>query len=278
MTRLAANLRMLFTELPFAERFAAARDAGFSGVEFSFNDELAAKGTATMLRQCGLAHVLGTLPDSKADVGLAAAVGGEREFAARFERGFDAAVRTECPIEHITTGVVHDAGMLAASRTFLSNINWALREAERQSLTLTIEAVNQRDLPGYFIRSISDAVAWIERIGNPRLRLLVDLYHAHAEGLDPGAALAVLATYGGHAQIAGAPSRAEPDTGVLNYVHVFHRLDAQQYAGWVGCEYRPASSTTAGLSWLQALVPQHIGTPNGDRPVSSRWDRGRRQH
>lgn len=254
MPRFAANISMQFTELPFVERFAAAAHAGFDAVEFSYTDEVSIELIQASLRQHGLQQVLATLPGSPQDKGLAATPGAESQFIERLQRGLSAAAATKCPVIHVTTGVISDAQLLQASSTFMANMKLATAMAECEGITMVIEAINQVSLPHYFIRSLEDAMTWVDRLAHPSLRVLVDFYHAHVSGVDLDKTLCAVKSHGGHVQIAGAPGRAEPDTGQIDYRYVFEALDAMAYPGWVGCEYQPASGTEAGLKWRKSLV------------------------
>ncbi|MFW7348380.1 MAG: hydroxypyruvate isomerase family protein [Pigmentiphaga sp.] len=255
MLALAANISMLFTELPFADRFAAAAAAGFSAVEFAHTEELSVDAIGNALARNHLAQVLATLPSTPGDKGLAAIAGAEAQFLQRLEEGLAAASEVGCPLVHITAGVVPDRDYESAKAVFHRNISNAVEVAERRGITLVIEAINQHDVPGYFVRSLADAVGWVDRIAHPRLRVLVDFYHAHQEGVPVSSTLQAVKTHGAHVQVAGAPGRSEPDTGQLDYAHVLRQLALEDYRGWIGCEYRPAASTAAGLPWREKLMP-----------------------
>lgn len=252
---LAANIGMLFAEHAFADRFAAAADSGFLAVEFAHTGELPIHAIEQALSRNHLVQVLATLPGTPGDKGVAAVPGAEALFARRLEQGLEAAEAVGCPLVHITTGTVAAADLAMAGEVFRRNIEDALNCADRRGITLVIEAINQQDAPGYFIRSLADGMTWVDRIGHPRLRLLVDFYHAHREGLPTEAALHAVRTHGAHIQVAGAPGRAEPGTGEVDYRQVFRQLALEGYSGWIGCEYRPTSSTAGGLHWREALMP-----------------------
>jgi len=256
MPRYAANLSLLFTELPFEHRFEAAAKAGFEGVEFGYPQNLSLTRVSNELKQHGLTMVMGTLPHTDVgDKGVAALPGLEQEFRNRLAQGVEAAVAFSCNLLHVTTGLVSAHHMSDARLQFARNIDYALRLAEDNQLTLLIEAINQKDVPDYFIRSLNDAVSWVEQIDSDRFKLLIDFYHASSSGVPVDTAASLLLSHGAHAQIAGFPGRAEPDTGDIDYRDVLKKLDNAGYPGWVGCEYKPSQNTIEGLSWRKKVEP-----------------------
>jgi hydroxypyruvate isomerase len=260
MPRFAANLSFLYTEVPFLDRFAAAARDGFRAVEFAFGYDFAAKEIAARLRTHGLELVLINAPPgdlAAGDRGLAALPGREHEFAASVVTALAYAQTLACPRVHIMAGVL-PAGANAEQRaryrsTFVRNLRFAAREAEEQGVTLTIEPINLRDVPGYFLNTQADAHAIREEAGVPNLKVQMDLYHAQIVEGDLSERLRHWLPQIGHIQIAGVPGRHEPDVGEINYRYLFALLDELGYAGWVGCEYRPREGTSAGLEWLKAL-------------------------
>jgi hydroxypyruvate isomerase len=260
MPRFAANLSFLYTEVPFLDRFAAAARDGFRAVELAFGYEFAAKEIAARLRTHGLELVLMNAPPgdlAAGDRGLAALPGREHEFAASVVTALAYAQTLACPRVHIMAGVLpHGADGEQRARhrsTFVRNLRFAAREAEEQDVTLTIEPINPRDVPGYFLTTQADAHAIREETGVPNLKVQMDLYHAQIVEGDLSARLRHWLPQIGHIQIAGVPGRHEPDVGEINYRYLFALLDELGYAGWVGCEYRPRAGTSAGLAWLKAL-------------------------
>jgi 2-dehydrotetronate isomerase len=260
MPRFAANLSFLYTEVPFLDRFAAAARDGFRAVEFAFGYDFAAKEIAARLRTHGLELVLINAPPgdlAAGDRGLAALPGREHEFAASVVTALAYAQTLACPRVHIMAGVL-PTGANAEQRarhrsTFVRNLRFAAREAEEQGVTLTVEPINLRDVPGYFLNTQADAHAIREEAGVPNLKVQMDLYHAQIVEGDLSERLRHWLPQIGHIQIAGVPGRHEPDVGEINYRYLFALLDELGYAGWVGCEYRPREGTSAGLEWLKAL-------------------------
>ncbi|QZP31660.1 hydroxypyruvate isomerase family protein [Pseudomonas sp. DR48] len=248
MIKYAANLTLLFTEWSFEDRFSAARDAGFEAVEFSFPRDMAAAEIAGTLRRTGLQQVLATVPLRPGSKGLAAQSGKARDFREDFNLGLEYAVEGGSPLLHVLSGVVEQKNYAVSGSQFVDNMNWAIEEAARHDVKVVIEAINQISVPGYFIRTLAGAVSWTQRIEG--LGLILDLYHAAMERLDPLACLDLLLPQTDHLQIAGYPGRHEPNIGNLNLSGVLDSINSPSYTGWVGCEYQPAIGTLEGISWL----------------------------
>lgn len=250
MARFAANLTFLFTELPMLRRFAAARAAGFEGVEILFPYDFATAELSLAALREGLDFVmLNTPPPNWA--------GGPRGFAAepgreaRFRHDFDRALRFSeaLGVRHINimSGKAHGP---RAEATFLANLRWAAERAPHASLL--IEPFNATDLPGNYLAGFDQAAAAIAAVGASNIGLLFDAYHAHM--LDAGGVEALWAAHHPlvrHVQIAGAPGRHEPKGGEIDYPAFFRAVDASGYRGWVSAEYAPRTSTEAGLRWLK---------------------------
>ena len=260
MPRFAANLSYLFNEVPFLDRFAAAADAGFNAVEFAFAYEHSAKELTSRLAANGLEQVLINTPPgdlSAGDRGLAGCPGREHEFAASFVTALRYAQALSCPRIHVMAGVLpssaDDAQRARHRSTFVSNLRFAARQAEADGITLTIEPINPRDMPGYLLTKQADAQAIREEVGMPNVKVQMDLYHAQIVEGDLSTKLRRWLNDIGHIQIAGVPDRHEPDTGELNCYALFDLLDELGYKDWVGCEYRPRAGTVPGLAWLERL-------------------------
>jgi len=260
MPRFSANLSFLFNEVPFLDRFAAAAQAGFHAVEFAFAYDYPPREIVARLEANSLTQVLINAPpgnQAAGDRGLAALPGREHEFAASMVTALRYAHALSCPRVHVMAGVVPD-GADAEQRvrqrsTFVRNLRFAAREAEEQGVELTIEPINTRDVPGYFLSTQAEAHAIREEVSAANLKVQMDLYHAQVVEGDLSEKLKRWLPYIGHIQIAGVPGRHEPDVGEINYAHLFALLDELGYRGWVGCEYRPLSGTVVGLRWMKAL-------------------------
>jgi len=251
MIKYAANLTLLFTEWSFQDRFSAARDAGFEAVEFSFPRNMAAAEIADNLRRTGLQQILATVPLRPGSKGLAAQSGKTGDFREDFNLGLEYAVEGGSPLLHVLSGMVEQTNYAVSSGQFVDNMNWAIEEAACYDVKVVIEAINQVSVPGYFIRTLAEAVHWTQRLEG--LGLILDLYHAAMEQLDPLVCLDLYLPQSDHLQIAGYPGRHEPNIGNLNLPGILDSINAHPYTGWVACEYQPAIGTLDGISWLDGF-------------------------
>jgi hydroxypyruvate isomerase len=254
MPKFAANLSMMFTEVPFPERFAAAAAAGFRGVEFLFPYEHTPADVAQWLAQHRLENVLFNLPPgdwAAGERGIAALPGREDEFRAGVQRGIAYAEALGTPRLHMMAGII-PAGTdaTACADTYLANLRHAAREVLKHGLQLMIEPINGRDMPGYFLQTQAQAHALRIACGEANVKVQMDFYHAQIVEGDLATTLREHFAGIGHVQIASVPGRNEPDDGEVNYPYLFRLLDELGYAGWVGCEYRPRGRTEDGLGWL----------------------------
>ncbi len=261
MPRFAANLSFLFTEVPFLERFAEAALAGFRAVEFAFPYEYQARELAARIKAQKQDVVLFNMPPGNyeaGDRGLASLPGREHEFAASVSTALRFAQALKCNRLHVMAGVLpHDADRHERTRRlriYVRNLKAACEEAAAQNVMLLIEPLNPRDMPNYLISTQKDAHAIREEVGMPNLRVQMDLYHAQIVEGDLSEKIRRWLPHIGHFQIAGVPARNEPDQGEVNYTWLFKLLDELKYDGFIGCEYRPAQSTTAGLAWMYKLI------------------------
>jgi hydroxypyruvate isomerase len=255
MPRFAANLSMMYVEHPFLDRFAAAAADGFDAVEYLFPYEWPAATLAARLKESGLRQVLFNAPPgdfANGERGIASLPGREDEFRSGVARAFDYAAALDCPRVHLMAGLVPAGGTREAHRpTYLKNLEWAAKKAADAGVDVLIEPINTRDIPGYFLNRQDDAHAVLAEIGSPRLKVQMDLYHCQIVEGDVATKLRAYLPTGrvGHLQIAGVPERHEPDLGEVNYPYLFGVVDALGWDGWIGCEYRPAAGTSAGLGW-----------------------------
>jgi len=255
MLKFSANLSILFTELPFEERFAAASQAGFDAVECWFPYE---HGSASQIRALLDAHQLkmvgiNTPRGEAGQWGLAALPGYEAAFEKSVRDTLEFAQAVGGPAVHVMAGLAGHVPEPEAGRSYHANLEKALRWAEDSGLTLVIEPLNGRDRPGYFLRSVDQAAGIIERQGLGRLRIMFDCYHIQVQEGDVITRLRRHIDKIGHVQIAGVPARGEPDQGELNYVEVLRELDQLGWKGYVGAEYKPSGPSAASLGWLAEL-------------------------
>jgi 2-dehydrotetronate isomerase len=255
MPKLAANLHFLFQELPFLDRFEAAAASGFRGVECLNPYEAPAEAIAERLRRHGLALALFNLPSGdrdKGERGLAALPGREAAFLADLERAFGYARATGGKRLHVLSGL-WPAGRdkSEGEAVLVANLRRAADLAAREGLELLIEPINPRDIPGYFLNTPQQAAAILARVERANVRLQLDLYHCQIVAGDLATHIRRLLPLIAHVQIAGVPERHEPDRGEINVAYLLELLDELGYDGWVGCEYRPAAGTAAGLGWAR---------------------------
>ena len=252
MPRFAANLTMMFTELPLLERFSAAKSAGFDGVEVLFPYDASASDLLDRIAGNGLTLALINCPPpnyTEGPRGFAAIPGGQARFQHDFKRSLRYAKALGAQHLHLMAGVATGP---EAKATYIDNLAWAARHAPTQSLT--IEPINPHDMPGYFLNDYDLAAEVLDTVGARNLHLQFDAYHAHRITGDVTGTWGKMGQRVAHVQIAGHPGRHEPGTGDIDYKAFFARLDADHYAGWVGGEYNPKGRTEDGLGWRR----QHL--------------------
>jgi hydroxypyruvate isomerase len=258
MPRFAANLTMMFNEVAFPERFAAAAKAGFDAVEFLFPYEHAPQELARWLKENNLVNALFNMPPgdwAAGERGLAALPGREEEFRAGVARALEYALALGTKRLHAMAGLVAAGADRQWHReTYIENLRHAAREVARHGIELLIEPINTRDMPGYFLNTQADAHAIRDAVGEPNLKVQMDFYHAQIMEGDLASTFRKHRDGIGHIQIASVPARNEPDDGEVNYRYLFRLLDELGYDGWVGCEYRPRGRTEDGLAWMDTLT------------------------
>ena len=255
MPRFAANLSMLYTELPFLDRFAAAAADGFDAVEYLFPYEFAAEEIVKRLHDNGLTQALFNLPPgdwAAGERGMACIPGREAEFATSVEQALAYAQATGCQRLHAMAGL-KPAGVSEDQQrtTYLANLKAAAKRLAPHGITLLIEPINPRDMPNFYLSQQQQAHDLCAEVGAANLQVQMDFYHCQIVEGDLSMRLKQHFAAVGHVQIAGVPDRHEPDGGEVNYPHLFDLLDALGYAGFVGCEYRPKAGTSEGLDWLR---------------------------
>ena len=277
MPRFAANLSLLYTELPFLDRFEAAARDGFEAVEYLFPYAFDLAELLARLKANGLQQVLVNAPPGGTDApgidaawaagarGTASVPGREAEFRAGVELALRYADALDCPRIHCMAGLLSESAAgadqaSAARSVYVSNLRWAATEAAKSGRTILIEPINPRDMPRFFLNRQDEAHAVVQEVGAPNLQVQMDLYHCQIVEGDVAMKLRQYLPTGrvGHLQIAGVPERHEPDVGELNCAYLFEVIDevAAQcgWQGWVGCEYRPRmgaepGGTSRGLGW-----------------------------
>ena len=254
MPRFAANLSMMFNEVPFLDRFALAAKAGFKGVEFLFPYEHPAADIAARLKDNGLQQVLFNAPAgdfAKGERGMAAIPGKQSAFRESIKLALEYATTLACPRLHIMAGlkpegVAHDT----LTAVYGANLAYAAEECAKAGVKPIIEPINHRDIPGFFLNTTDQAAAIIAAVGPEKLGMQFDLYHCQITEGDVVKRVEKHLPLIAHMQVADTPGRHEPGTGEVNWPFVFKTIDALGFRGWIGCEYRPAGETLAGLSWF----------------------------
>ena len=256
MPRFAANLSMMFGEWPFLDRFAAAADAGFDAVEFLFPYDHAPDVIGDTLSRCDLELALFNAPpgDWQAGERGLAALGHRRD---EFEASLDTALRyvaaTGVRRLHVMAGNAAP-GDPSAQQSYEDALRLACDRVGEAGVTIVIEPINARDMPAYFLNDFQVAAEIIRRLARDELKLQFDVYHRQILHGDVIRGLEALMPIIGHVQIAAVPERHEPGTGELDDTRIFATLDRLGYSGFVGCEYRPAGATVAGLDWFHACA------------------------
>jgi hydroxypyruvate isomerase len=255
MPKLAANVSMLFPELPFLDRFAAARKAGFRYVEYQFPYDHDAAEVARRARDAGVEVVLHNLPPgdyAKGERGIACLPGREREFREAVDRGIAYAKAAGCPRMNCLAGLAPDDAKHRA--VLVDNLRHAARKLGEVGLQLLIEPINTRTVPGFFLTRSQQAIDVLNAVGEGNAFLQYDLFHMQIMEGDLAATIERLLPRIGHMQIADVPARNEPGTGELNFDFLLRHVDALGYSGWIGAEYNPKGDTVEGLKWARAYL------------------------
>ena len=258
MPRFAANLTMLFNEVPFLDRFEKAAAAGFTGVEYLFPYDFPVEELVAKLKANNLQQVLHNLPAGNwggGERGIAILPERVDEFRAGVDKAIAYATALGCPQVNILAGIVPaGADREVLHNTFVNNLKFAAPKIKEAGLKLLIEPINTRDIPGFFLNYTKQAKAIIEEVGSDNLFIQYDIYHMQIMEGDLARTIEANLAQIAHIQLADNPGRNEPGTGEINYPFLFRHLDAIGYEGWVGCEYKPKGETGAGLGWLKELA------------------------
>jgi hydroxypyruvate isomerase len=254
MPRFAANLTMLFTEAPFLERFELAAKAGFKAVEFLFPYAYDARELRARLDGNGLQLVLHNLPPGDWDAGergIACHPDRVQEFRAGVGRAVEYAQALGVGQLNCLAGKAPAADDATLRRTLVDNLRFAAAALKQAGLKLLVEPINTYDIPGFYLNRTAQALALLDEVGADNAFLQYDVYHMQRTEGELAATLQKHLARIGHVQVADNPGRNEPGSGEINYDFLFAHLDRIGYAGWIGCEYRPASTTADGLGWLR---------------------------
>jgi hydroxypyruvate isomerase len=258
MPKFAANLSMLFNEFDFMDRFKAAAQAGFKGVEYLFPYAFDHDALAEQLRANGLTQVLHNLPAGnwgKGERGIACHPDRVGEFQEGVGKAIEYATALGCKQVNCLAGIAPahiDPDTIRS--TFVDNLRFAARKLKDARIRLLIEPINTFDIPGFFLSRTDQALNIIRDTGSDNLFVQYDLYHAQRMEGELANTLAANLRQIAHVQLADNPGRHEPGSGEINYAWLFRYMDSLGYDGWVGCEYKPAGTTQDGLGWISALA------------------------
>lgn len=255
MPKLSANLSTLFTEQPLLERVDAAARAGFRGVEVQFPYEVEKAELARRLKDAGVEMVLHNLPAGDwagGDRGIACDPARVEEFRDGVEQALDYADALDCPRLNCLAGIPPSTAEPAEVRqTLIDNLTYAAEKLDGAGRTLLVEAVNTRNVPGFYLCHTVQVLDVLDAVGSENVRLQYDIYHMQVMEGDLACTMETHLPRIGHVQVADNPGRHEPGTGEINVPFLFDWLDRLGYNGWVGCEYVPAGDTAEGLGWAR---------------------------
>jgi hydroxypyruvate isomerase len=258
MPRFAANLTMLFAEMPFLDRFAAAKAAGFSGVEYLFPYDYDKADLREQLDEHGLVQVLHNLPAGNwvaGERGIAILPDRVDEFRDGVARAISYAKALDCRQLNCLVGIApRDADPFEMNEVLVENLRFAADALARERIRLLVEPINTLDIPGFFLNKTEQAVQLIADVRSSNLFIQYDIYHMQVMEGDIARSLQKHLPRIAHVQLADNPGRNEPGTGEINYPFLFRHLDTLGYRGWVGCEYKPRTTTVDGLGWHAALT------------------------
>ena len=259
MTKLAANLTMMFADLPFLDRFDAAAAAGFKAVECVAPYEATTAAVHERLERNGLKLVLfnmGIGDWAAGDRGMAANPARIAEFQNSLAVALDYARATGCKQLHIMPGKIPEGADRGAwTEAFVGNARYAADAVAADGIDVMFEPINTKvDIPGYFYDTTKVAIELMDAVDRPNVKLQYDVYHMQIMEGDLARTIERLLPRIGHIQIADNPGRNEPGTGEINYPWLLSRLESLGYKGWIGCEYRPVGDTLAGLGWAKPYL------------------------
>ena len=258
MVKLAANLSMLFNEVDFFDRFSAAREAGFKGVEYLFPYDFNKKDLVDALQSNNLTQVLHNLPPGNWDAGergIAIMPDRVEEFREGVKQAIEYATALGCKQVNCLAGLAPEAADEEALKaTFISNLSYAAKKLGENNIRLLIEPINTMDMPGFYLSTTAQALDILKAVGSDNLAIQYDIYHMQIMEGDLARTIQNNLSSIEHLQLADNPGRNEPGTGEINYPFLFSFLDKIGYKGWIGCEYKPAATTIEGLGWLEPYV------------------------
>jgi hydroxypyruvate isomerase len=249
---------MLFGEMPFIDRFAAARAAGFRGVEYLFPYDFDKAELREQLLQHDLMQALHNLPAGNwgaGERGIAILPDRVKEFRDGVHLAIDYAKALDCRQLNCLAGIAPaDADVFELNEVLVGNLRYAAEALSKEGIRLLIEPINAIDIPGFFLNRTEQAAQIVADVGSHNLFIQYDIYHMQIMEGDIARTLQKHLARVAHVQLADNPGRNEPGTGEINYPFLFRHLDAIGYRGWVGCEYKPRTTTVDGLGWHAAQI------------------------
>jgi hydroxypyruvate isomerase len=258
MPRFSANISMLFKEVEFPERFEAAARAGFQAVEIQFPYGWSKRQLGEIAQHVGVEVVLINIPagdSEKGDRGIACLPDRVSEFREGVARAVEYAGALGCRQMNCLAGVApRNVDGAKLRETYVSNLRYAAGELARHGMTLLIEPINTRTIPGFYLNKSAQALAIIDEAGAANLKLQYDLFHMRIMGDDLAKTIAANLNRIGHMQVADVPDRHEPGTGEIDFPGLFDLIDRLGYRGWIGAEYVPAGKTEDGLAWVKKYL------------------------
>ena len=258
MPKFAANITMLWNELDFLDRFGAAAKAGFKGIEYLFPYPYSKEQLAERLAAHKLTQVLHNLPPgdwAKGERGIACLPDRVGEFQDSVGRAIEYATALSCKRVNCLAGIApHGADAATLRETFVVNLKFAAAKLKASGIRLLIEPINTRDIPGFYLKHSKQALDLIAAVGSDNLSLQYDIYHMQIMEGDLAPTIEKHLAQIAHMQLADNPGRHEPGTGEINYPFLFEFIDRLGYDGWIGCEYKPKTTTTEGLGWIRPYL------------------------
>ena len=259
MPKLNANLSMMFNEVGFTDRFAAAAKAGFKGVEYLFPYAHTKEEITERLRKNGLSQVLFNLPAGnwdKGERGIACHPDRVGEFRDGVGKAIDYAKALGNKQVNCLAGIApKGADPDKLRHTLVENLRFAARELKQAGILLIAEPINRYDIPGFYLYRSAQALSIFDQVGSDNLKLQYDVYHMQRMEGELAKTIENILISIAHIQVADNPGRHEPGTGEINFPFLFAHLERIGYAGWIGCEYKPRTTTEAGLGWMKPYLP-----------------------
>ena len=258
MIRFSANLSMLFNEVDFISRFKRASKAGFRGVEYLFPYEWEKDRLSEALDKYHLTQVLHNLPAGNwqtGERGIACLPGRESEFQDGVGLAIEYAKALQCGQLNCLAGIpTKESSIETVHKTLVENLRFAAHELEKEGIKLLIEALNNHDVPGFYLVHTQDVVNLLKEVNHPNIWIQYDVYHMQIMEGNLTKTIRDNLSHIAHIQVADTPGRHEPGTGEINYFNLFHFIDETGYDGWIGCEYNPTETTEASLEWVKPYL------------------------